>query len=422
MPYTPQKNLNRRQALMSALQNTPMNDTGKRTDVGRGLAHMLRQYQAGQMGRQMDTEQAENEKIRGSERADILRKLANPGATPAPDLASMPISQGMDPAMVAGAQQATVGNPSLEDTQYQSPVAQELQATMIGNQIQRKQEAEQSQFEFDRQATEDERAREFDRETKHQGYQIQGDQTRQTNNAQPFNLGVGSIGFDGEGNVRGQNNNASGSSKGMGSIGSSPVIKNFYENVQKPTEAAGNKVVNINNLRSLNQSGRLMEFEGAFAPLFKGVLSGLESIGFDSDTLADSELFASQVAAIKIEDMRALGARGLTDTDMKIIADAYPQISLSSEARTTILDVLEKSQYKMVDFFKEEQKKMDDMGLGVIAREPGWMQELTQGSAYQSYRQGKSQMGLQAPAPEGVDAVTWSFLTPEEKQEFMNGN
>jgi len=63
MPYTPQKNLNRRQALMSALQNTPMNDTGKRTDVGRGLAHMLRQYQAGQMGRQMDTEQAENEQM-----------------------------------------------------------------------------------------------------------------------------------------------------------------------------------------------------------------------------------------------------------------------------------------------------------------------------------------------------------------------
>jgi len=63
MPYTPQKNLNRRQALMSALQNTPMNNTGKRTDVGRGLAHMLRQYQAGQMGRQMDTEQAENEQM-----------------------------------------------------------------------------------------------------------------------------------------------------------------------------------------------------------------------------------------------------------------------------------------------------------------------------------------------------------------------
>jgi len=48
---------------MSALQNTPMNNTGKRTDVGRGLAHMLRQYQAGQMGRQMDTEQAENEQM-----------------------------------------------------------------------------------------------------------------------------------------------------------------------------------------------------------------------------------------------------------------------------------------------------------------------------------------------------------------------
>jgi len=78
--YTPQSSLDRRKALMNQLRQTPMNDTGKKTDWGRGLAHMLRQYQAGQMGREQEAEISRNSEIEQSEMAALMSRVGNPDA------------------------------------------------------------------------------------------------------------------------------------------------------------------------------------------------------------------------------------------------------------------------------------------------------------------------------------------------------
>jgi len=172
--YTPQSSIDRRKALMNQLRQTPMNDTGKKTDWGRGLAHMLRQYQAGQMGREQEAEISRNSEIEQSEMADLVSGILNPGASKAQDFGSMGVFQGgapqpkadpsqsggqgidpyssavsgigqdlgsrmsggeaVDPAMLAGAQENAVSTPALGDRKYSSPMAQKLQMQqVIGN-------------------------------------------------------------------------------------------------------------------------------------------------------------------------------------------------------------------------------------------------------------------------------------------------
>ncbi len=171
--YTPQSSLDRRKALMNQLRQTPMNDTGKKTDWGRGLAHMLRQYQAGQMGREQEEQIARNTEIQGTEMADLVSGISNPGASKAQDFGSMGVFQGgapqpkadpsqsggqgidpyssavsgigqdlgsrmsggeaVDPAMLAGAQENAVSTPALGDRKYSSPMAQKLKMQQVLN-------------------------------------------------------------------------------------------------------------------------------------------------------------------------------------------------------------------------------------------------------------------------------------------------
>jgi len=138
--YTPQSSIDRRKALMNQLRQTPMNDTGKKTDWGRGLAHMLRQYQAGQMGREQEAEISRNSEIEQSEMAALMSRVGNPeaqAAQAAPDFSSMAITEGMDQGMVQGAQNNAASTPALPafaDMPATSPMAQALkQQQVLGN-------------------------------------------------------------------------------------------------------------------------------------------------------------------------------------------------------------------------------------------------------------------------------------------------
>ena len=138
--YTPQSSIDRRKTLMNQLRQTPMNDTGKKTDWGRGLAHMLRQYQAGQMGREQEAEISRNAEIEQSEMAALMSRVGNPdaqSAQAAPDFSNMAITEGMDQGMVQGAQNNAASTPALPafaDMPATSPMAQALkQQQVLGN-------------------------------------------------------------------------------------------------------------------------------------------------------------------------------------------------------------------------------------------------------------------------------------------------
>ena len=148
--YTPQSSIDRRKTLMNQLRQTPMNDTGKKTDWGRGLAHMLRQYQAGSMGREQEAEISRNSEIEQSEMAALMSRVGNPDAQEAQaaqDFGGMDVFKestinggtvgAMDANVIQGAQNNAASTPALPafaDMPATSPMAQALkQQQVLGN-------------------------------------------------------------------------------------------------------------------------------------------------------------------------------------------------------------------------------------------------------------------------------------------------
>ena len=133
--YTPSDQIAIQQKMSEELMNQDMRQglgRGQKTDWGRGLAHMLRQYQGGQMSRDATAKSEANEELRSQDNALMAELLANPEGQAAPDFASMEIAQGLDPSMVQGAQDQTVALPSMSQAQFSTPQGQQMQLGQIG--------------------------------------------------------------------------------------------------------------------------------------------------------------------------------------------------------------------------------------------------------------------------------------------------
>ena len=129
--YTPQSSIDRRKTLMNQLRQTPMNDTGKKTDWGRGLAHMLRQYQAGSMGREQEAEISRNSELSTQDNALLAELIQDPKGNAAPDFSNMAITEGMDQGMVQGAQNNAVDLPSIDKAEFATPEGQKSRLALM---------------------------------------------------------------------------------------------------------------------------------------------------------------------------------------------------------------------------------------------------------------------------------------------------
>ena len=154
--YTPQSSLDRRKALMNQLRQTPMNDTGKKTDWGRGLAHMLRQYQAGSMGREQEAEISRNAELSTQDNALLAELIQDPKGKAAPDFSNMAITEGMDQGMVQGAQNNAVDLPSIDKAEFATPEGQKSRlALMLRNKdVEDKKSLADTKFEKDKEIAE----------------------------------------------------------------------------------------------------------------------------------------------------------------------------------------------------------------------------------------------------------------------------
>lgn len=153
--YTPSDQIRIQQELSQQLMNQDMRaglQSRAPTDWGRGLAHMLRQYQGGKMQRDATAKSEANEKLRSQDHALMAELLANPEGQAAPDFASMEIAQGLDPSMVQGAQDQAVALPSMSQAQFSTPEGQQMQLGQLGqlNSERRAQELADSIYDRDR--------------------------------------------------------------------------------------------------------------------------------------------------------------------------------------------------------------------------------------------------------------------------------
>lgn len=83
------------------------------------------------------------------------------------------------------------------------------------------------------------------------------------------------------------------------------------------------------------------------ANLFSGIT------GQDPKSLTNTVSMQQAIASIKANYMKQLGARGLTDADMKILGEALPQMNTSKAARTAVINIIKKANNYGISQYKE---------------------------------------------------------------------
>lgn len=83
--------------------------------------------------------------------------------------------------------------------------------------------------------------------------------------------------------------------------------------------------------------------EGGFQPVMTGLKNFVASFGFEPDGLEDETIMDSAISEILQQKMQELGARGLTDEDMKVLKNALPRTATSREAREIVAKIVKKA-------------------------------------------------------------------------------
>ena len=115
--------------------------------------------------------------------------------------------------------------------------------------------------------------------------------------------------------------------------------------------------------------------EGGAQPVIDGVKNFLVSFGADFDSLKSLADMQSGIASIKASFMRELGARGLTDTDMRILGQALPEISTSHEARTLVADIVMRNNEGVIGDYLKAVQQENELYPDYQFIRPRWLQD-----------------------------------------------
>jgi hypothetical protein len=119
-------------------------------------------------------------------------------------------------------------------------------------------------------------------------------------------------------------------------------------------------------------------WDGGLADMAASVTNFAASFGIDSEMLTNVALMRQTIAAEKAGFMERLGARGLTDKDMEIIAQYLPDVSTSKEARGKIAEIMMRANKKdmdnHIDLIFSDEKRRADSGREIYRR-PSWVRD-----------------------------------------------
>lgn len=125
-------------------------------------------------------------------------------------------------------------------------------------------------------------------------------------------------------------------------------VGNYGENM-KSAESASLGIEAMNRFMENND----LASEGAVQPLFTFFKNFMSSFGMDSQSLTAETIMDQSAKGTLAQYMRELGARGLTDTDMKILAQVLPQLNTSKEARMEVANIMMKNYDKTLSTFSD---------------------------------------------------------------------
>ena len=83
--------------------------------------------------------------------------------------------------------------------------------------------------------------------------------------------------------------------------------------------------------------------EGGFQPVLNAVENLFTTFGYEAEDLKDEAVMQQAIQYVQANYMRELGARGLTDKDMQILAQTLPNVATSKEAREAVAAIMKKT-------------------------------------------------------------------------------
>ena len=122
---------------------------------------------------------------------------------------------------------------------------------------------------------------------------------------------------------------------------------------------------------------------GGAQPIISGVQNFLSSFGYTSDELTSVAKMQSAISGVLANYMQSLGARGLTDSDMKILKENLPRVETSREARVAVAKILRKSYKKEVENYGKEQQRAYENAppeMRNMMQPPAWYEDYKTGS------------------------------------------
>ena len=329
MPYVPQSEIERQRALVQKLRN-PQRPA---TNIGTGLSQIIDKFRGGRLSKDLKAKEAENQRIQQQEIQQLLRVLGGGGETP-----NAPQPRPNLGAPQAGSpSQRPQGAPQIpsQGQQYQSPQAQQiaLQAALQNAQ-------EQRSARIARQKQQD----------------------KPVNYNQPFLP-------SGEPNLPFQKYQQDlRASRGPSTTVNVDRGNNKYLEARgtAQAQAMGELEKSATSAFQANQAiDRFVEASeggtaGGAQPLVSGVQNFLSTFGYQPSELTNVATMEQAIGQILGQKMQELGARGLTDQDMKILRESLPRVETSQNARVEVSRVLKKANEQKIDqYMRNAQREQE---------------------------------------------------------------
>ena len=331
MPFTSKSELDRQRALIDKLRSSP---TRAPTEGFGALAQIINSYRGGKLSKDLSEKEAENKTIQQREMQQLLRVLGGGGETP-----NAPQPRPNLGAPQAGSpSQRPQGAPQIlpsQGQQYQSPQAQQiaLQAALQNAQ-------EQRSARIARQKQQD----------------------KPVNYNQPFlPSGEPNVDFqEYQQNLR--------ASRGPSTTVNVDRGNNKYLEARgtAQAQAMGELEKSATSAFQANQAiDRFVEASeggtaGGAQPLVSGVQNFLSTFGYQPSELTNVATMEQAIGQILGQKMQELGARGLTDQDMKILRESLPRVETSQNARVEVSRVLKKANEQKIDqYMRNAQREQE---------------------------------------------------------------
>lgn len=143
--------------------------------------------------------------------------------------------------------------------------------------------------------------------------------------------------------------------------------------LEKAAQSAYNQYNSLDRFIKASEKG----LSGGAAPIVAGVQNFIASFGYTPESLKDFRVMEQAIGDILGNKMAELGARGLTDQDMKILRQALPRAEIDKDSRVAIARIMQKVAAKTLNEYETARGEEERIYPQLSGRMPNsfWYQD-----------------------------------------------